>query len=325
LYLQEKCNVRVISGSLQYNQVLNREGNMLKVSNSSTSMFRTCPKKYYWHYIEGLTPKSKSLALTLGSALHQAFDAHYSQSGSPITQIREVYKEANAKAANHFNQVEDLAVDENTAAAMWAYYPHKDLSQYEEIQSEKEFEIQFGKLRSVRFVGRVDGLVKVKGLYWIRELKTTSFSPKQFKGRQSTSIQATAYVYALQRMGIDVKGVIYDCVRKPRLYKRVDEDMVSYAKRITNLYKYDGALPQNSRKYYLQHPEYRSRVQLRHYEEDMTDTINDIRRHRNKGQWNRNMDSCWRFNSMCPYSKVCFMDQPDKLTVELNYDRKGVK
>ena len=50
---------------------------MLEISNNSTSIYRSCPKKYYWRYLRGLVPYKRSTALSLGSIVHSAFDMYY--------------------------------------------------------------------------------------------------------------------------------------------------------------------------------------------------------------------------------------------------------
>jgi putative RecB family exonuclease len=47
------------------------------VSWSAISTFRTCPLKYKFRYIDGLTEESVSAALVFGSGIHSAVEQHY--------------------------------------------------------------------------------------------------------------------------------------------------------------------------------------------------------------------------------------------------------
>ena len=62
---------------------------MLEISNSSLSTYQTCQKKWAWLFIEGLKPRYKSSALTLGDIMHKTFDKYYK--GLSIDAISIVY------------------------------------------------------------------------------------------------------------------------------------------------------------------------------------------------------------------------------------------
>ena len=50
---------------------------MLTISNNKSSIIRSCLKKYDFRYNQKLTPNSRSMALTLGASIHDAFDLYY--------------------------------------------------------------------------------------------------------------------------------------------------------------------------------------------------------------------------------------------------------
>jgi len=295
---------------------------MLKISHSSMSVARGCWKKYYWKYIEGLTPKRRSVALSLGSAVHTCFEKFYTGSSDSeiISYLQETFKEEISNASEY--DVEALELAKYTALGMWLYYPYKDVTEFTTNVPEMEFETKIKGLRNVRLVGRVDGLVEKDGKMWIREVKTTGLTPRQFTGRVQTSSQASTYVYALKSLGHPVIGVMYDCIKKPLLRKRKYESVIEFGERIVNDYKEDSKKPENERKAYIREYAYRSTQQLKDYEKDLRALITDIRYKRNHKNWCRNTDQCWNFNSLCPYEKICFVEKPDQLTLELNYDRK---
>lgn len=295
----------------------------LEISHNATSIARGCWKKYYWTYDQGLVPRKKSTALTLGSIIHKAFELFYTGTfDSDVLQfILAEYKEELSKV-DPFDR-EDLEISKYVAMGMWNYYPHKNLKEFDENIAEKEFNIPFGKLRNIRFKGRMDGLIKLNGKWWVRETKTSGLTPRQFAGRMGTSSQATGYVYAAKRLGYDVQGVMYDVIKKPLIRKGVFDTVDTYGHRIMDDYMKDGALNHNDRKFYSRHFIYRSPLELEQYIQDTEALIRDIRRHKRKGEWYRNMDQCWNFNTLCPFSKICFADKPDQLTLELYYEKKS--
>lgn len=46
-------------------------------SNSSLNTFRTCPRLYYWKYMENLEPAERKEALYIGTLMHEALDCVY--------------------------------------------------------------------------------------------------------------------------------------------------------------------------------------------------------------------------------------------------------
>jgi hypothetical protein len=220
---------------------------------------------------------------------------------------------------------EDVEISKYTAIGMWNYYPFKNLAEFDENDTEKEFNISFGNMRGIRFKGRVDGLVKLNNQWWIREVKTSGLTPRQFSGRMNTSVQATGYVYAMKKLGYDVQGVMYDVIKKPLIRKRTTDSVDSYGQRIIEMYKNDNLRPTVDREFYSRHLIYRSPLQLEQYVQDTEELIRDIRRHKKHGNWYRNLDQCWNYNTECPYARICFADKPDKLTMELYYEKKEDK
>jgi len=274
-------------------------------------MFRSCPKKYWWRYLEELTPYKKSTALTLGSMVHNAFDMYYT--GSSIDDVTEhIRKVSDEQIASADPQIaEDLVVAKYTALAMWTNCP-KDLSMFDDIQPELYIETKFD--RGVKQVLRVDGIVKIDGKFWIRELKTTGLAFSQFEKRCEVSSQCSTYTSAVRKHGIPVYGVIYDFIKKPMLRRHVRESKEDFGRRISKDYQVRPDF------YYKRHYSYRSQEHLDLFEEDLRDTVRDIKSRRRKNSkvgWNRNTDGCWNFNSPCPYMPICFQKNPDEQTIKL--------
>ena len=295
---------------------------MLEISHNATSIFRGCPKKYYWTYVQGLSPKRKSNALSLGSAVHEAFELYHTGSSDTdvIAHLMTIFDEQISNATEY--EVEDLEITKATALGMWMYYPWKDKTEFQENYPEMKFKVLIKGLNGVRFVGRVDGLVNKDGKWWIREVKTTGLTPRQFQNRMALSTQATGYVYALKKMGYDIQGVMYDMIKKPRLIKGKTEDCRHFCDRVVVDYQNDEKAPENERKAYLRPFVYRSRLQLQQFEDDIKTLVRKLRYTKRKEEWYRNQDICWNYNSLCPFEKVCFMETPDKLTLEAYYDRR---
>lgn len=287
---------------------------MLTISHNKSSIARSCWKKYDWRYNHRLTPIKKSTTLTLGSAVHQAFDLYYNG-----INVQEVLAVIGASFDEDIGKVglqeqEDLTIAKYTAIGMFMSYPFKDLSKFETIESEKSFSVRVDNLRGVRFEGRIDGLVKKDGHWWVRELKTSGLNQRQFNQRINTSSQSTGYMYAMRKLGYDVKGILYDYIKKPLLRKRVSENQHDFGNRIMLDYKNKPEM------YYGQIFSWRNEVELNLWEEDMITLIRDARRRK---EFPRNQDACYIYNSECPYKKICFVKEPDPLMLKLYFKQNG--
>jgi hypothetical protein len=291
-------------------------------------MARGCWKKYYWYYIAGLKPKRKTGALTLGKTIHDCFQKYYEgiEDAAIERLIVDIFNEEIANAPP--DDTETLTLTKYTALGMWKNYPWKDRSEFEENFPEVEFCVRLGNMRGVRFLGRIDGLIKKDDKWWIREVKTSGLSPRQFQSRITLSSQATGYVYALRKQGYDIVGVMYEQLKKPLLRKRQTENAQQFGERILDMYAQDAKREPNDRLYYSRPFAWRTQPDLERWEADMMDLVRDVRARRRSGRWYRNTDCCWNYNSLCPYERICFQDEPDELTVDLFYDKRennGIK
>lgn len=291
----------------------------IEISHSSISMARSCPKKYHWRYVEGLKPITKPVSLALGTVIHDAFDMFYTESKvggyTPNIEVYIIKKMDEQIANSSLTEQEDLHIIKHTALAMWRYFPYKDLSEFQEIKSEKEFKVRLGN-RKISLIGKSDRLLKREGKWWVGELKTTGLPLQAFKNRMSVSDQVTAYMYAWRKKGYPVEGVIFDVIKKPLLRKGVNENCLDFCNRILSDYK------ANQKKYYERHYEYRTDSDIERWVKDTERIAKDIRKIW-KGDVYRNPDACFNYNAECPYKKICFADKPDPLTVQLYYEKKG--
>ncbi len=290
------------------------------VSHSMSMTARSCWKKFYWQYIERLQPKVRPLAYFLGATVHDAFNMYYNRfSSQEVTQyIEQQFDEKISSCGPH--ETEDYVIAKYTALAMWENYP-MSYADFEDIKPEMEFSVPLVG-DSLRYVGRMDGLVKYNHHWWVREMKTSTLSFNQFTRRSDSSPQATGYVWAARKLGYDVKGVIYDYIRKPLLRKWTNDTMDTFGKRIAEDYK------KRPDFYFARHLSYRSDYIINEYEKDMLAFADDMVGKMEKKDslaFYRNTASCFVWNSECPFFKICLQESIDPLTLELFYEKKGEK
>jgi len=284
----------------------------MRISYNNGSTFRGCKKKYYWRYIERLEPIVRLPSLITGAILHEGFDLFF-KGTSDIKVLEHITGKFNeAISQQEASDQEDLIIAKYIATGMWLHYPYKS-EKFEMIASEEEFTIP---MDNFEFVGRVDGRAFVNSHWWVRELKTTGLSQRQFEGRCETSAQGTGYVYGMQKLGFDVKGLLYDYIKKPLLRKGITESVDDFGRRIVNDYKMRQKL------YYNRYYSYRSPIDLKNFEDDITALADDIIETTATKKFYRNTDQCWNFGSCCPYASICFAEKPDPLTLKLYFNKK---
>jgi len=290
---------------------------VLEVSFSSLSQYRLCPKRYYWKYVEQLTPRKASKGLILGKTIHEAFDSYYKglKDKDIVQFIDDTYKSILHELPPE--EQEQCYLDSKTCLGMFVNFPFSQL-RFDAIESEKQFTVPL--VRGIRFIGRVDGCVEESGENWIREFKTTGEVRSMFENRASVSGQATAYVWGiLQAYGISVVGVIYDAIRKPRLLKKQSEDMYEFGQRIY----LDYCDPRKQRSYYYRYKTYRTDKDILLWLEDTISTAKTVRKALQCRDFPRNRGNCWVFNQECPYRRICFERKPDPMIIDLLYERGG--
>lgn len=253
----------------------------------------------------------------MGGILHKGFDLFYKGMGD-----QDVYQFIADRFTEELNRQEvsdqeDILVNKYTALGMWHNYPHKNLKEYDNIVSEEEFRVPLAQ--DINLIGKVDGRISQFGNWWVRELKTTGLSMRQFEGRCQTSGQGTGYVYGLIKQGYPIKGIMYEYIMKPRLRKGVKESADDFGRRIMRDYK------DRPKMYFNRHLSYRTPVDLELFQKDMIELAHDITNTINTTDFYRNVDQCWNYNTECPYAKICFAKEPDPLTLELYFEKEVKK
>lgn len=264
----------------------------------------------------GYEPIIQPQSLALGKIVHLAHEAYYSKvtDQEVLTLIKQKFADIASQAGPEAQ--EDIYLSQRTALAMWQYNPSKSIV-YQKYLPEKSLSATVGSLRGVRSVGRIDAAVLDKGLWWIREIKTTGRRLEDFEQAIQTSPQATHYVWMCQANKLNMNGVLYEYIKRPQLRKKVNETMYDFADRIELDYKL------NPDKYFAVRTAYRNEDQIKLYEKELIEWVKELRWRTRRGAWCRNLENCnGQWGSECPFKKVCLTEEPDSLTLQLYFKRR---
>lgn len=212
-----------------------------RLTHSERNTYMECPRKMQLKYLHRIRMKRQAKALSIGSGCHYGFEAMATMNdindviafavARMDEQVPYIQDDAEAMKEHGFNR-EAVATILRLYAWRWASFD------MEWIKAEQEFNIPMvnpetgGKSRTWTLAGKIDGIVKVDGLTYVLEHKTTSdpiyIEPSDEGSDNSTSYwqklnvddQVSLYYLAAQSIGYDIHGVLYDVIRKPALKPR---------------------------------------------------------------------------------------------------------
>jgi hypothetical protein len=173
---------------------------------SMWSLFRNCRKAVDWRYLQHLVPLQRDRNLHFGSTIHECLQAWHER-----RELDEVLALINRLCANRL-QDENQRRDWHLAAAMMRGYAARyTTDDFEIIALEKAFEGPIvnpatgAASRSFVLAGKVDGIVRIGGEYFILEHKTAGQLDGDYLEKLWTDFQITLYAhYIEQTMGIPI-------------------------------------------------------------------------------------------------------------------------
>lgn len=259
----------------------------MKLSHSERTSFRFCRRMWDLSYNKKFKPKITSDKLALGTAVH-AFLEHYLTT-SEVEQAKNKYHDS----------INKTLVEPDIAAlgyAMVSGYPewHQANDPIWLQRAEIPFEVPIPKTDHY-FVGKVDGICRIKGALWVVEHKTASQVGDSYRDALELDEQVSGYMWAIeQSFGEPVCGVVYNVLRKADPTKK-------------------SKVP-----YYYRFMIQRSKEQLKAFEEDLIATATDMEKpliYRNP-----NKDCFWR----CAFKPVCYGDDfTNYITKEHKHEELG--
>lgn len=188
----------------------------LHIDHSRRSCASSCLRKYYWRYVRNLVPLMGSNALRYGSTWHGFLDGFYSSVKSigwndPTTAFQAAFVEGKetweSESTKQTFYEDDYRTFDNCTKAFLEYnnYYSGDRSMMEIIDIEKAFSIEFSQFI---FDGKLDLQVRLNGVNWLMEHKTTSQYITTQIERMNRASQTIGYWNACRILGLDIEGVL---------------------------------------------------------------------------------------------------------------------
>lgn len=321
-------------------------GELMTTTYSQWRAFRDCRMACKYRYFDNLVSLGKAHTLRFGSVIHECLEIwHATRNLCIVTKhIDAAYPDRDV----YSDEGEEQRADWHLAHAMMEgyalHYPGED---FEVVALEKGFQGPLinpatgAESRSFILAGKVDGIVKKDGLYYLLEHKTASGIDGAYLERLWTDFQITLYAgYLEQTMGIKITGIIYNILTKAKLRQSRGETEDEFearraeliAKSKTGKSSAKRKMPESNEdfrsrlaeKYALPSMFHREMLFLSHdrFQElqaelwELSKALLDARR---RNIWYRNTSQCFNWGRPCAYWPIC-SSGGNPLVIENNYE-----
>lgn len=213
---------------------------MITFSQSKIKSWRRCHKQYRYKYDQGLSRRQAPVALARGITFHEMLDAKVSGGDwkLPLSKYRQDYQRMFDEERENYPTPDELE-------ALFHRYQEKYKDDGLDYQGKSEIEV-IVEYEGITFKGIIDKLPKdAQGRVFVCDHKTHLRIPDE--DARYSDIQTVLYYWALQEVGEQVDGVLWDYIRtKPPavpevlksggLSKRanIDTDYETYLKAIVD-------------------------------------------------------------------------------------------
>jgi hypothetical protein len=186
---------------------------------SMWSQFRNCRKAVELRYLQHLVPLDRDRNLHFGSIIHECLQAWHQR--RDLAEVLALIDRLCPSRVQDENQRRDWHL---ATAMMSAYATRYAADEFEICALEKNFEGPIinpatgAASRSFVLAGKVDGIVRIGGEYFIVEHKTAAQVDGDYLEKLWTDFQITIYAhYIEQTMGVPVTGILYNVLVKAKL------------------------------------------------------------------------------------------------------------
>lgn len=209
---------------------------------SALNCLRNCPRKYKHRYVDNLRPVEKAHSLAFGSVIHSALETWYRLGmAGDGNRLFKVLEGIDAAYPNRDCDSREKAAWMAARAMFLGYAKRYPAEKFDVVEVEKEFEGEIrnpdtgAASRTFSMRGKVDGIVREKGAYYLLEHKTAAAVDADYLAKLWCDTQIALYAFYLREAGIPIQGIIYNVLLKSRLKQRPGESEEEFAVRHAEL------------------------------------------------------------------------------------------
>jgi len=244
--------------------------------------FQTCPRLYYWRFVENLAPPRSATPLIIGKSFHDGLAALYS-GRDPSAFLSEAFTKVRDQEKWLKPELEELDKQQEYVRYMMEQYQITyEKEPWTVLAPEVEGSIKMGS-HQLHF--RTDAVIEWRNALWLLEHKTTSQLGPSFFKKFLMDGQITTYIYAVWgSLGTRPLGAVINAICKSRTLNKVtfERDVIM-----------------------------RSEAQINEFVEQacrqctIIEGLNPI-----KDDFLMHTSQCVRFNRTCEFMDLCLHDTP---------------
>lgn len=209
---QRRAKKSGVAPAHNHSKVLTDDG-QINISQSKVKTWRQCQRMYWWKFVMMLQKKVRKRPFMFGGIAHQICEADFEGEDweEVLNQIEFDNKKMFRREIEMYgNIVEDMRDIMTDYFRFWEDSPSAVKAiKHDGRRSEFEFRIELDD--ALWFTGRIDSVVKSKGMRWVMEHKTFSRMPGE--DERWRSVQAAVYFRALEEIGFPrIDGVLWDYI-----------------------------------------------------------------------------------------------------------------
>lgn len=278
------------------------------ITNSSITSFQSCKWKYRARQFWQIRPKAKSMALKLGSAFHNAIEFYYNSVPDGSLDDKALI-DTMSSIDQDIGLLEDgkdaLIKAMVKAFLLWSH----SKSKFKTIAQEEEFLVKMpdapdfehdGVIYEFWLSGKIDAFLRnVDGTFWLGEWKScTNF--EDFHNHIKVSNQPWQYclLYYLKN-GSFPDGIVYRLAKKSSIRIKKTETVDDFRERYIEVYDSDWKAMIQEEVVHFNPARIDMHIDL------LNEVSIDVKHAIINNTWSRNRNSCFDYNSPCPYMSLC--------------------
>ena len=292
------------------NRLVSDDG--IRLDNSKRKIATSCMRKFYWEQYRGLKSKYGSTALRYGNVYHECMRGYYQGVINHGWEDQGLLMNLGvASARKQWDALtdgkifyQDYRTFENCMELFIGYLGTyaEDRHYIEIMATEQAFtipfemtkseEMRYGYLPPIPSTGKIDLQMKMRGVPWILDFKTTSYAISVVSQGLAKSMQLINYTWAaLAALGYMPEGAMTSIVFSSA---RKNKDGV-YGKLSTD---------------YGRVPVIYTAEDIAQWRESYLATVAQIFDCYSHNSWPCNFDSCYMYNKQCPFFGLCMQPVP---------------
>ncbi len=303
-------------------------GERITTTYSMWNLFRNCRRAAHWRYVLQFVPLEKDQRLSFGTLIHACLEVwHRSR------ELEAALEPIAHACAIHAQDEEQHRIWHLATAMMNGYAARYAQEDFEVVHLEKTFEGEIvnpetgASSRTFTLAGKVDGVVRSGGKYFLLEHKTTAGIDASYLERLWTDFQITLYAHYLeQALGIRIAGIIYNVLVKARLQQAGGETEAEYeerraalvAKSKTGKTTAKRRMPETDEDFQARLAEKYAEIdsfhretilvsseQIRTLRAELWELTQSYLEARRRGAWYQNTSFCFQYGRPCAYFALC--------------------